>query len=446
MRSEKNHSENSAKWKESVPLWGLLLFVTVSVFAVGSLSCSVEPRASGEVNPNISFKGLSSEVDSVTVTVTGPGISQQESFSPSTERIVIPLPEAENVLFDVEAAKSSVGAGAVISYGEAKYADLVMGETLDLDFVMGPYETKILVPDQYGKSDSVVQLKDLQGSELEADVGDFETYVFDGTYSPSSNPWDIEIDNQGRIWIATYSGIDRIDDISGINFVNYPAGTGNTVYSLAIDRANGYVYFFYWDGNSLLGRRSVSPSSVGPLEVFDPLNEEAAISGAALGRFGIEVDRNGYVYFTAEVSGTGTLYKYDPNKSAGNRIVDSYSNHLQFGGDDYYNPDIVYKAGYLYVSNNDGADGYKILKFDTDLNLLDHFGVFTSDPLQIGGFFGPSRFLATTSKKIFIIDDSSSYEDSNRIVGFSNLDGDDWETYMPKDETPSGYDIFHFYC
>ncbi|MDZ7794746.1 MAG: hypothetical protein U5P10_13985 [Spirochaetia bacterium] len=49
--------------------------------------------------------------------------------------------------FEVEAANQDSATSHVYSWGMTRYADLVEGEETELDFTMGPKDTKIVVPD-----------------------------------------------------------------------------------------------------------------------------------------------------------------------------------------------------------------------------------------------------------------------------------------------------------
>ncbi|MFO7731544.1 MAG: hypothetical protein R6V86_12365, partial [Spirochaetia bacterium] len=124
------------------------MFLLLSIVA-----CNVEPQAGATVTPQLSFttasRGFGDVLGSIKLDITGPGIDQQWFFSEEEDSIVLTLPEADNVRFEVEAQLDTLGGytGPVLSYGGVLYADLVAGETTNLNFNMGPYETKILVPD-----------------------------------------------------------------------------------------------------------------------------------------------------------------------------------------------------------------------------------------------------------------------------------------------------------
>ena len=408
----------------------VLYFVVLS-------GCSVEPRSGGMANPRISLKGLSGDVDEVIVTAKGKGIDEKITLTPSTEQIVLQLPAANNVRFDVEAPKKSVGDGAVYSYGGRKFVDLKVGKSSDLEFHMVPFETKLLIPD-YNNFD-VVQLKDLSIAELEATTPDFTSINFFLTNAPT----DVEIDNQERIWIATQSELGWVSSVENTSINTVGSFLG--VYALSFDRKNGYLYLIEDNDSILVHRIPVDSGGIGsPSLLFSDSTEE--VPGLVqIYPFGIENDDEGFLYLTgADSGGNSYLYKINPNTKTVVKKVDGYIPD-SLTGSFYAYPDIVYKHGSIFVSNQQG--GKQILQFSTGLDYLGGFGERTSTPSNPGEFFRPSRFVATTAKKIYIVDDSTDsfgYE-KNRIVSFTDIDGNGWETYNPLEESSGLFDRFDFF-
>jgi hypothetical protein len=406
------------------------------------------------------MRGLSSDVSEVIVTITGPGIDQRETFSSSTEQIAVPLPPADNVLFDVEAPKKSVGEQHIRSYGQQKRADIKVGKLTELEFVMGPYDTKILIPN-YGNysSTKIIQVKDMSIPKYFPDSPDYIEF----TTGITSPPTDIELDNTGRIWIAMTEGgetpLGWISDIQDDTF-NY-AGFPTDVYSLAFDRGNEYLYFIGDISGGDLGvfRMRVSDTIGSAPNTNSPLFHEELGGGdqpptfpelVRLYPFGIAVDDEGFVYVAGDDFGDPTkshIFKIDPDSQT---IVKKVNGYIPDGisASHYYYPDIMFKHGSIYVTNQSDTSGDQILQFDTDLNFVKGYGEqvsFPTEPTQPGQFSRPSRFVATTSRKIYVLDNDpyNNYGD-NRLVSFNDLDGNGWDTYTPREGT-SGQDIFGFY-
>jgi hypothetical protein len=391
-------------------------------------------------NPRISLKGLSGDVDEIIVTAKGKGIDEKITLTPSTEQIVLQLPAADNVRFDVETPKKSVGDGPVYSYGGRKFVDLKIGKITDLEFNMVPFETKLLIPD-YGNS-RLFQLQDLSIPKIDAGVPEFVSSGF-----LSGPPMDVEIDNQERIWLSLRNGTDpALSWITSINDDSLnPVGSYYHVNSISFDRTNGYLYLIEDNDSIFVHRIPVDSSGVGsPSQLFSDASEE--VPGLAqIYPFGLAIDDEGFLYLTgADSGGNSYLYKINPNTKTVVKKVDGYIPD-SLTGSFYAYPDIVYKHGSIFVSNQQG--GKQILQFSTGLDYLGGFGERTSTPSNPGEFFRPSRFVATTAKKIYIVDDSTDsfgYE-KNRIVSFTDIDGNGWETYNPLEESSGLFDRFDFF-
>jgi len=431
-------------------------------------SCNVEPQAGATVTPHLSFttvsRGFGDVLGSIKLDITGPGIDEQWVISEEEDSIVISLPEANNVRFEVEAQLDILDGtynGPVLSYGGVLYADLVAGETTDLNFNMGPYETKILVPD-YSLS-KLIQLKNMSISENNPVSPDWEES--DLSFFEIGAPWDVEIDNLGQIWIAsdyTLSAIyelpityDELEFPELLNIYTSP------ISSLAFDRQNNYLYYIIDEGNSFYSINRISTD-------FDILNVDITditeISSTILSPtniihpFGLTVDDKGYIYFTVteEVPDTAPqwyIYKIDPG-SPGTVVASSTeitTNPDAVNPYDY--PDLLYKEGHIYVTNRAGPAGKQILKLNKDLELVNSFGLAATElgTTVEGEFFGPSRFLASSNKRIYVIDeiinpDLNTSLGGNRIVSFDTEFGE-WDTYMPQGVDPqeTETDLFSFY-
>ncbi|MDZ7794744.1 MAG: hypothetical protein U5P10_13975 [Spirochaetia bacterium] len=104
--------------------------------------------------------------------------------------------------------------------------------------------------------------------------------------------------------------------------------------------------------------------------------------------------------------------------------------------------DLLVKNNHLYLTNIGGSSGNVIIKLTKELQYVDSFGRvvdFTSGETadQLGEFYGPTRFLATTAEHIYLTDDNAEYidgfpvESPNRIIRFKDIEGSDWKAYRP---------------
>ncbi len=102
---------------------------------------------------------------------------------------------------------------------------------------------------------------------------------------------------------------------------------------------------------------------------------------------------------------------------------------------------------FLYIANRNGADGFKIMKLDTNLNYISSFGNQSPSTDSItGNFYGPKRFLAILNKKLTILDEGSTNESSgfqgDRLITITDITGSGWETYG---QAGAGIGQFEFY-
>ncbi|MDZ7794104.1 MAG: hypothetical protein U5P10_10565 [Spirochaetia bacterium] len=393
----------------------LIMFLLLSV-----VSCYVEPRAGATVTPHLSFttasRGFGDVLGSIKLDITGPGIDQQWFFSEEEDSIVISLPEADNVRFEVEAQLDTLGGtytGPVLSYGGVLYADLVAGKSINLNFNMGPYETKILVPD-YSLS-KLIQLKNMSISENNPVSPDWEES--DLSFFELGAPWDIEIDNLGQIWIASDNSLSAIYEVpitydeselpELLNIYTTP------IYSLAFDRQNNYLYYILDEGNSFYSiNRITTDFDILDVAITDITEISSTVVSATntIYPFGLAVDDEGFIYFTVNVGSTTpqwNLYKIHPDSPD---TIEASTTEITTNPDasPYDYPDLLYKEGHIYVTNRAGPDGEQILKLNKDLVLVGSFGVAATElgTTVEGEFFGPSRFLASTNKKIYVIDEA----------------------------------------
>src|SRR4030042_702300 len=188
--------------------------------------------------------------------------------------------------------------------------DLKAGETREILFTPKLGGTDIVIPD--AMNSRIVQMSDMEGRGwIEKSYADF------GVPGYAFHPWDIDFDDQGRIYIAnnggdySYAGVIRIDDIEHVSLtdiVQVDPNLGMT--TLAVDRVNGYVYYYH-DSGTFLYRKKINSATIesDPPVPFD-LSKEAAI-GTTVSTNGIAVDTEGYVYLINN-AGLLNIHKYDP--------------------------------------------------------------------------------------------------------------------------------------
>ena len=252
-------------------------------------------------------------------------------------------------------------------------------------------ETKIVIPDAMNAR--IVQVDDMSGTGWLTRTGG--NIAFAGTF----NPYDIDFDPAGRIYIANNNSstggdvVIRIDNMAATSYTFIADSQGNLsgIRALAVDRIRGYVYFSSSAGANRLFRCNLDGSS-----------PTALLMSTITGIDGMDVDESGILYIAGDsgtVSYAPTLFRYDP---VAQNVTASYGpGVLQTDWD------VIVKSSNLYVSNLNSADGYRILLFNKDLNLINNFGNSVAVPASPvpNEFYGPKRFVAILNKKIYVTDE-----------------------------------------
>ena len=366
------------------------------------------------------------DIESFLVRVTGPGMGTIEyGFAPTVTSITVVVPAGEKRTISVIAAVSPSSPSAALAFTGTETLALNPGDIKSISVMMIVSETKIVIPDFY--NDRIVQIDDISGSG-------WQTKNVSGFVNPPGlsifTPYDIDFDARGRIYIANNfdsAGAHKLIRINDMVITEYnpiildSQLAGHPLRTLAIDRINNVVYFASstqlfrcdYDGNNL--------------------KTDFAMGGIA-DISGLAVDNDGMLYITYGNAPLAASYlqKYNP---ATESIIGTTS------AVDY--PwDVLVKDNFIYVTDLDGTEGYKILQFDMNLNLVGNFGVLSLvNPETPGNFYGPRRFVAILNRKITMIDDNSG-DDYDKLVSMSDINGSNWEYFG---SSGSGVGQFSFY-
>lgn len=401
-----------------------ILFAPVIILLILIYStCSFTGNSNVTVSPEIRAIGLpsASNIISVELTVSGPGMNTiwvvYDSLPSSIE---LSIPSGSDRTFEL-VVYVDIPIIAATSFKGTATADLTQ-DSVTIYLTMGVGSTRIVVPDpewNSGLTPRISQFDDISG--LNGISLDFAILWAQGIVGLATfAPYDIDFDNQGRIYIAnnagsTESGFIRVDNITGLNPIYYNRDSTGIV-ALTVDRTNSLIY--YSDGNNIYKSD------------LDGNYDETLINITFGAIQGLAV-ANGFLYIA---DGGSEVGKYSLTL---NTVVENTSSDLSSPWD------ILVKDDKLYVANLGGADGYQILELSTsDLSLTGHFGNSISvQGTDEGDFYGPRRFAVPLNNELVIVDDSST-DDLDKLIHMDNINGDNWTTLPVSGD---GQILFKFY-
>ncbi len=398
------------------------------------------------VSPTIRAIGLpdASIVGSVTLKVTGPDMAPVEvSYTQLPSVINIAVPEGNDRKFELTVTMGSSYTGAIASYKGTATAE-VKSKSATVTLNMGIGSTKIIVPDPHWNFDSdprVLQFDDINGQSKAAFTGT-ELGVVSGNPGWSSNfyPYDIDFDNEGRIYIANnnavsgYGRVVRVDNILGFGFFKYKDWATGIV-ALTVDR-NRNILYYATSGNLYNSEIDGTNDVVRNL----PVVGASSISSISC----LAVDSSGMLYMIADVGQVSVDYqvlKLDPLSDPADIFLVSQSGTLP--GNSAIEPkDLLVKGNSLYIANVGGGNGYQILQLGTaNLSLLANYGDQASGVnTSKGYFYGPRRFAAQMNDEFTILDDSPNFD---KIIQMDDISGTNWKTYPAGSD--AGQNDFFFY-
>lgn len=393
-----------------------VLAITVGLIAAGCFFSPWGTRGTATTSISVSMKQPAAPVTSIALIVTGPDLAPiAKSIDPQLPELILEVPAGSARTFTLLINTFSV------TFKGQTTVDLDPGE--ETVVVINPTleATQIIIPDSYNYR--VVQISDMAGTgwtEIAYDqlgLGMSNYWEF--------NPYDIDFDKEGRIYIANYNnGVIRLEDMNdnSAETIVFGAVAPLNVTTIAIDRARDLLYFSTGWQYIYQADLTGTPLPLTPVQ-FDVTLEPLVSSFDTIG---ITVDDQGILYLANK--STYEIIKYDPSMAIGSRVVATYNIDM---GIPWQGMDVVAKNGYIYVADYDSPT-HVIQQLDQDLNFIQGFGSVEDPPQQSGEFWGPYRFIAILNKKLYVLDDgynSTTFFDESRIVSFGNAGGDGWEAY-----------------
>ncbi len=393
-----------------------LFFNTSSVVEINLGTGPVPPDGSGSFKPDVITGG--------TLTVSLPETDDiVKSFSKDDDSIRMVVPSGRHRKIELEINLDPTLANnptAVLSFMGTAYVDLAPNEVKNVSLKMIPGRTRLVVPD-FGK-DRVVQFNDaLDGSG-------FDEYLpLDTSGAAGLVPYDLDLDARGNVYIGyfydaavpPYYFIAKTDRITGSSKTLIPVG--QSVSALGIDKYNNLLYY-YSTGNQIfrIDLNTADVTTAIPVSIPLPVGYTTI--------YAIDVDREGYVYI---LSGATSTFAAKVNPKTGGIMAELTGSPLAIP------TDMVVKEGLLYISNTgNGTANYEILVLRTsDMSLYNNAGSrhTGNPPLLEGEFFGPRRFVGTTNKPFYIMDEGQygmvAVLYANYIIKFNDLGWLPWTVF-----------------
>jgi hypothetical protein len=413
-----------------------ILIIAVSFVSACSFGTAITKTVTPRIRA-ITDEFSLTDIGSASLVVSGPEMTTQTielNTAQMSDIFTLFLPEGE-VTFDLTVNMDAAYNGSVNSYFGTT-TEIITADNAEVIITLGIHNTKIIVPDF--QNNRILQFDDITDSvsdSLDSSNPLISALMFAEGINAFS-PYDIDLDNQGRIYIANNDvfgnthGIIRVDNITGLNALLIPH-TGGQIVALTLDRAGNLIY--YSDGFSVYKNN------------LDGTDETVQISSDE-GMFdikGLALDNSGNIFITNNPDG-GEIRKYSLSPST--FVTGEMAAVI---GVSWLNAwDIMVQGTSLFVANPGGDVGEQIIELSTtDLSFIASIGnyVGSSDAPNIlsGNFYGPRKFVAQLNNEITILDDSSNFW-IDKIIQIDNILGDSWLT-LPGTELNNGQLIFKFF-
>ena len=310
---------------------GVVMKKTIFIVLVLSLlftlsTCYFTGDSTVSISQVIKAIGLPTDITSVELTVSGPGMNTivvvYDSL-PST--IELSIPSGSDRTFELVVYVDTPIIAAT-SYEGITTVDLSQGNA-EITLTMGVGSTKLIIPDYW--NNRIVQIDNISGSGWIHSTGLSIGYGADNQF----DPYDIDFDAQGRIYIAnndnTLGGVIRIDTINDILYD--PIVSLGSVITIAIDRTNSFLYY-------------ATTSQLYKYDLEDSINNPIGMDTINSIR-GITVNEDGILYVAGmdNIFFQDSVFRYDPVS----QVVTATNSNASLN-----EPwDVLVKEDRLYVTN-----------------------------------------------------------------------------------------------
>ncbi len=420
----------------------VISFIITGLVISSIIGCSFVDQNQGTSSINIYLGGSNrsnnfagappTNITSYTLRISGSGMSTiNETYAAGTTQISVEVPSGNDRQIELICEIDPAGPSSALFFIGNSTEDLTAGKTVTVSLDMMLNKTKLVFPnpDTQGNPPRIIQLDSLNDASVEQ--------LLLANVNPANEaitifqPWDLDFDNQGRIYIAnnqnslTDGCVIRIDNFTSPNpwkvAVN---GIAQGVQSLSIDRINNYLY--YVSSNNILRRTDLSTATfpdIGSVINISNIPGTPVIDAIA-------VDDDGMLYIADTQTGNQQVVKLDPNDGS----VDIYTTDIDFtynpAGQNQIYAGLMIRDNYLFVGNHGGAVDRIILQLTTDLTFVDGYGTrYVSQPdTAQGRFYGPHFFIGIREDEFYIIDEMGDGGIAlDKLVYMEDMDGTNWD-------------------
>ncbi len=343
-----------------------------------------------------------SNISVMNLRITGSDMKEITMTTTPVAEIRVTVPAGSDRTFTLTASTPSA-----TLQGKAT-TDLAAGESKTISINMLIHDSKIIIPDRYRSR--IIQINDISGSGWT----ELDYSVFSPLGLSTFSPYDVDMDNRGRIYIANYGFSTGDDIIIRMNDFNSPqpevfaSGSGNAFVAVAFDRNTDYMYFAT---GSALYKKHVNSTEAAIVVNYGGVEPDIR---------GLSVDDEGYLYIALNDNAEEQILRINPLLSYPSNRTLIINSGISYGWD------VMYKDGYLYVANVSTltATENKILRYT--LSGV-YSGYLHESPDSSDSFVGPKRFLPIFNRRFCVIDCANM--DLKRLIWFEEFSGAGWQSY-----------------
>jgi|GEM_PF-5396970 len=365
---------------------------------------------------------ISDEITGYTLTISGDDMDTiTKSFS-TTETVSVEVPIGDNRKVTLTADLDENGDRPILNFRGTSTMNIGSGSN-SVSLSMQAGDGKLHIVDQ--GNNRIVEMPNFNSNPKELtqqNIQDFTGYEYE------FKPVSINISQNGSIFIA-HSGANyspQVYKLKSFNLTNSEIfiDKETVVYDISsstIDNNSKLYYYSYFDSDNgpMLYAKSIdSTNSSDPGTQIDvtSLISQLHPTYCEIEAIAIDDEQKFYIAIYNMYDNSSTLYKVNIENSIAT-IITSTTDNLNFYGT-FTLADLKFYDNHIYLANQKGSSGYKIIRYDKNLKIVDHFGTDSQF------LYYPHHFVSVSKEGIFVIDDESNLGSAyNRILSFKDMTG-----------------------